>query len=362
MYHDFWRRNEVPETNGSAILYFFNESKKYNMSAAQQKTLPGGCSSRIPTDSHNLNIQNYNFQELLDLFDLTSDMTLSDLKKAKRKVLFLHPDKSHLSAEYFLFYKRAFEIIVNFYEERTKQEREVPEEPIQYKPTVDRKENPNARKMTEIIRKYQTSSDETSEDTQHKFQQTFNDLFEKNMAKRPDPTRNQWFQDSAPVFTYDQATTQENLGQVMQSVKSQVAAIAKYRGVESVQYSGTSFHDDDDSATDIDYVSADMFSKLKYDDLRKVHKDQTVFAVSERDYDPSKRAHNLDRLSQERNTQDLTPLEKSRAESILIDQQREYEKRMFQRQHESRLRTIEYEQKNEKVIGAFMRLQNGSNN
>jgi len=307
--------------------------------------------------SHNLNIQNYNFQELLGLFDLTPDMTLADLKRAKRKVLFLHPDKSRLAPQYFLFYKRAFEIIVSFYEERTKQEREIPHEPIKYTPTVDRTENPNARKMAEVVRKYQTSDGDGDGGG---FQQTFNDLFEQNMAKRPDPSRNQWFQDSAPVFTHESVTSQENLGQVMQTVKSQVAALSKYRGVEAMRYSGgTSFYDDDTPTDDAEYVSADMFSKLKYDDLRKVHKDQTVFAVSERDYDPSKRAHNLDRLSQERNTQDLTPLEKSRAESILADQQREYERRMFQRQHESRLRTIEYERKNQDVMASFLRLQNG---
>lgn len=313
--------------------------------------------------SHNLNIQNYNFQELLGLFDLTPDMTLVDLKRAKRKVLFLHPDKSQLAPQYFLFYKRAFEIIVSFYEERTKQEREIPKEPLKYTPTVDRTENPNAQKMAEAVRKYQNQTADTENNEITGFQQTFNDLFEKNMAKRPDPSRNQWFQDSTPVFTHAEATSQENLGQVMQTVKSQVAALAKYRGVESMRYSGgTSFYDDDANGMgdDTDYVSADMFSKLKYDDLRKVHKDQTVFAVSEHDYDPSKRAHNLDRLAQERNTQDLTPLEKSRAESILADQQREYEKRMFQRQHESRLRTIEYERKNQDVMANFLRLQNGS--
>ena len=309
--------------------------------------------------SHNLNIQNYNFQELLGLFDLTTDMNLEDLKRAKRKVLFLHPDKSKLPPEYFLFYKRAFEIIVGFYEERTKQEREIPQEPLQYTPTVDRKENPNEAKMAEIVRKFQTQSKNGSGGGGAAFQQTFNDLFEQNMVKRPDPSRNQWFQDSAPTYTHATATSQENLGKVIQSVKTQVASnvLAQYRGVEAMKYSGgTNFYDDEDGDTEGGYVSADMFSKLKYDDLRKVHKDQTVFAVSEHDYDPSKRAQNLDRLTQERSSQVLTPLEKSRAESILAEQQREYEKRIFQRQHESRLRTIEYEQKNNNVMASFLRL------
>jgi hypothetical protein len=308
---------------------------------------------------HNLNIENYNFQELLGIFDLTTDMTIEDLKRAKRKVLYLHPDKSRLPPQYFLFYKKAFEIVVSFYEERSKQDREIPKEPLQYNPTIDRSNNPNTKKMTEVIRQYQSQ-----EDSQKGFQKTFNDLFEQNMAQRPDPTRNQWFHDDTPIFKHEQATTQ-NLGQVMQTVKTQVASLTKYRGVENM-YSGgggTSFHDDDDSATLEDgagYIASDLFGKLKFDDLRRVHKDQTVFSVSEQDYDPSTRPKNLDLLSRERNTQDLTPLEKQHAENLLIEQQREYERRMFQKQHESRIRTMNYEQKNQTVMANFLRLQNSS--
>jgi hypothetical protein len=317
--------------------------------------------------THNLDIQNYSFHELLGLFDLTTNMNLSDLKRAKRKVLFLHPDKSHLSPQYFLFYKRAFEIIVEFYQERTKQDREIPKEPIRYNPMVD--ETSISKKMMNVVQQYQfdsdaattataTATDATSKSKHHEFQRTFNELFEKNMAKRPNPTQNQWFQDSDPIFQHDQVTNQANMGNAMQTIKSKVSTLSKYRGVEEMRYNnGASFYDEDDNIDNSDYITTDVFSKLKYDDLRKVHKDQTVFAVSEHDYDPSKRAHNIDHLSKERNTQDLTPLEKSQAESILETQKREFEKRMFQRQHDSRLRTIEYERKNKDVMGAFLRLQ-----
>ena len=66
---------------------------------------------------HNLNIQMYSFQELLQLFELTvpNEITENDLKRAKLIVLKTHPDKSRLPPEYFIFYKKAFEIIVEFY-------------------------------------------------------------------------------------------------------------------------------------------------------------------------------------------------------------------------------------------------------
>ena len=70
---------------------------------------------------HNLNISLYTLDEILGLFDMTYDtMDLEGIKRAKKKVLMTHPDKSRLPADYFLFYKRAFEIVVGFYEENAK--------------------------------------------------------------------------------------------------------------------------------------------------------------------------------------------------------------------------------------------------
>ena len=55
--------------------------------------------------NHNLNIYMYSFEDILELFDLTYTITPEDLKRAKKTVLMIHPDKSKLSSDYFLFYK-----------------------------------------------------------------------------------------------------------------------------------------------------------------------------------------------------------------------------------------------------------------
>jgi hypothetical protein len=60
----------------------------------------------------------YKLNDLLKLFELTYDISIDDLKRAKKKVLMTHPDKSKLDEKYFLFYKSAFDIIVKFYEEQ----------------------------------------------------------------------------------------------------------------------------------------------------------------------------------------------------------------------------------------------------
>ena len=67
---------------------------------------------------HNLDIHMYSLEELLALFNLSFEITLDDLKKAKKQVLMTHPDKSKLSPDYFLFYKKAFDVIVKFLKPR----------------------------------------------------------------------------------------------------------------------------------------------------------------------------------------------------------------------------------------------------
>ena len=57
----------------------------------------------------------YGFMDILALFQLehvTTTFTAEHIKHAKNVVLSMHPDKSRLSPGYFIFYKRAFERVV----------------------------------------------------------------------------------------------------------------------------------------------------------------------------------------------------------------------------------------------------------
>ena len=81
-----------------------------------------------------LNIHMYSFDEILGLFDLSYDISPEDIKRAKKKVLMLHPDKSKLAPDYFLFYKKALDIVFNYYQNNNKQNQSVTPESTQYKP------------------------------------------------------------------------------------------------------------------------------------------------------------------------------------------------------------------------------------
>ena len=68
-------------------------------------------------DIHNLDISMYSFKEVLELFNINSDEpTVQDVKNAKKTVLMTHPDKSKLDSKYFLFFKKAFDVLYNYYQ------------------------------------------------------------------------------------------------------------------------------------------------------------------------------------------------------------------------------------------------------
>ena len=67
-----------------------------------------------------LNIDNYDYEDILNLFSLNHDFGENGLKNAKKIVLATHPDKSGLNKEYFLFFSKAFKILNFVYTFREK--------------------------------------------------------------------------------------------------------------------------------------------------------------------------------------------------------------------------------------------------
>ena len=49
--------------------------------------------SSIDNSEPDLDLSNYDLQDILNLFQIPENFTEADLKKAKRQVLKLHPDK-----------------------------------------------------------------------------------------------------------------------------------------------------------------------------------------------------------------------------------------------------------------------------
>lgn len=297
---------------------------------------------------HNLDIHMYKFNEILELFNLSYNFGIDELKRAKMVVLKTHPDKSGLPSDYFLFYKKAFDIVVDYFNNREKTSVVVPQINPIYNSSVGKDTNKSVQKQ--VFSTIQTMDKD-------EFSRKFNQLFEKNMQKKQNP-KNEWFSSETPEYNIPQATSASAIGKAIETIKETSNAMSLYKGVEDlvIKSTGTSLYDDDDE--DNIYVTSDPFSKLKYDDLRKVHKDQTVFAVSERDYAKCKKYNSQEELRQARGSQVLTPMEKQEAERILRKREQEERERLLAKQHNSNLTTMDYEQKNKTVLASFLYLGN----
>ena len=66
-------------------------------------------------EDHDLDLDNYKLEDILNLFKVPYDFNEKDLKRAYRQVLMVHPDKSKLDAKYFHFYVEAYKILSNVY-------------------------------------------------------------------------------------------------------------------------------------------------------------------------------------------------------------------------------------------------------
>ena len=111
-----------------------------------------------------LNLENYDLNDLLALFKLEFDFNEDDLKRVKKTVMQTHPDKSQLDKKYFLFFSSAYKIIFSIYEFRHKSSKK---QSTEY--TVEKDEE------KELLLK--------SLQKKPNFNKIFNELFEKHRIK-----------------------------------------------------------------------------------------------------------------------------------------------------------------------------------
>jgi len=309
-------------------------------------------------DHHNLNVESYSLQELLALFDIASyQISLEDMRRAKKKMLMTHPDQSRLPSSYYLFYRQAYEVVLTFYQEQTRQQQST-QNVKDYVPSL-----PTSSRPDETVVKQQLDTMSAGD-----FQSRFNRLFdEMGSMHKPDPQRNAWFTQADPVLPKvpDRVANIKDMGHAFHTIKTQQQAVAMthYRGVQDMVVSqGTaSLYDDDDDDENpqrqTEYVSSDVFSKLKYDDLRKVHKDQTMFAVSETDYVPSPSRTSVDRYARERDASIGTPLNELEAQRMLQENARIHRERMMQREYAAMQKEKENERKSQALLSQFLLLK-----
>jgi tetratricopeptide (TPR) repeat protein len=136
------------------------------------------------------------------------------MRSAKKKVLMIHPDKSRLPSNYFLFYKQAYEIVLNIYKQKSKFNGDSKGAPQQYTPDVEQHaslgNNGAPQVDANISKKFSNSK--------------FNELYDQNMVKKADTSRFDWFKRDEPEiddFSKRQVNP-KNMGSELEAIKQKL--------------------------------------------------------------------------------------------------------------------------------------------
>ena len=234
-----------------------------------------------------LNIHNYELNDLLNLFKLPFHFKEEHLKDAKKIVLKTHPDKSGLDKEYFLFFSQAYKYLLKIHQLRQSSTTTNTE--------YDKDELWSKEHSVLIDGKIKTMSQEDYTDW-------FNSTFEKMRLKddSEETGYGDWLKSDDDLVDETVTSTNE-MNEYIQNKKKQLRALVVHNDFQDMNTSnGGQF----DLVREIpgDYGSS-MFDKLQFEDVRKAHC-ESVIPVTEEDFHNRKKYTNIDELNRER-TQDM---------------------------------------------------------
>ena len=282
------------------------------------------------------NINNYNLDDILNLFQVKHDFNEKDLKKSKKKVLMLHPDKSNLKKEYFLFFSKAYKILYQMYEFKQKTRKSQSDE---YSDHVDEsKPLPNMNSM------FKNASE---------FSGWFNKTFEELRVQddNQDNGYNDWLKNSE-IEENTNIKSMSHMHEEIESRKKKMKEIVPYKGVEDIILNLSSGGSVLDRTKQTYYGNSDIFSKLPYEDLKTAHT-ETLIPVNNDDYNNIPKYANVQEYNNQRE-QNIQLLSQDKSDQILA------QRRQTEDENANRIafQLLEKQEKVEKNNDIFMsRLQ-----
>lgn len=288
-----------------------------------------------------LDIENYNLEDLLCLFKLDINFGESDLKQIKQIVIKTHPDKSGLDKSYFLFYCKAFKVLKNLLEFKNKKKSNLDEEKskIEYLALSD--EDQGKKALIDNLNKKKSSE----------FNKWFNEVWEKVNIK-DEEGYGDWFTSNDDleetsinsVRNMHEKITQkkENLSQIVK--KSNLTEICSIGNVNELDNSKPESY------------SSNLFSKLQYDDLKKTYT-ETVVPVTNQDFENRQKFNNVNQLTNFRNNQNLDPISKRQAEIFLKNKEELEDQKNIELAYKLTKQSEESEKANNKLWNYLRRLK-----
>ena len=298
-----------------------------------------------------LDIDNYNLEDVLNLFKIPMDFNETDLKRAKQVVLKTHPDKSQLDPEYFRFYSKAYKMLFTIWEFRKRGD-------------VD-----NNNKNTE----YSIDDIDTDNgfDDENK-RVLLDNFFEKNGKFKTNRDFNKWFnkefdknkiQNDAEQKGSDEDGPSTNLGNVSMATmseefekkKSQMRALVKREEIMELNSRGQA--QACDLSTDAPgSFNSDIFSSLPYQDLHQAHT-ESVIPVNHEDFENRQQFKNVNEFITYRDKQDTKPLSEIQALEYLNNKGKKDEEMAVSRAYQLAKQTEQAKQKNNEFWSGLLMLK-----
>jgi len=247
-----------------------------------------------------LDINNYDLDDLLRLFNISKNVNAEDLKKAKNKMLKTHPDKSGLDPKFFHFYSQAYKILYGIWEFKQKGNTNTTDYvPFEY------------TNKGEILDNW-FKENKTLKENKNSFNEWFNEQF--NNAKIYSEIEQKGYEDWLRSRENDENIEIKDLktmNQYIDEKKKHLRELSLINKQEIEELWSTNTISASDLSTNApDNYDSNMFSTLCYQDLQKAHT-ETIIPITHEDYEIKQKFNNVNEYISFRNNQETLPNENS---------------------------------------------------
>jgi hypothetical protein len=301
-------------------------------------------------NSVDLDINNYNLQDILSLFKIPVNFDEHDMKRAKQIVLKTHPDKSKLSAEYFLFYSKAYKMLYSVWEfkKRGDVDSKNPKN-TEYSSYSDEDKTVLLDQFFESNEKFKKSSN---------FNRWFNEQFERNKLSNEYEEKGygDWLKTDDDLEEPSNNVSMATMKQEFDKKKERARSLIVREDVQEI-WSNNSISSSELSNDAPGTYDSGLFSGLGFQDLYKAHT-ETVIPVTEEDYEQKQKFGSVNEYMSYRNNQDTKPLSEQQAEQYLKQRNEKDEEKAVRRAYELAKQTEMAKQKNQEFWSGLQLLKN----
>jgi len=293
-----------------------------------------------------LDIDNYDFDDILRLFKLPQDFDEQGLKRAKQVVLKTHPDKSQLPSKYFIFYSKAYKVLLSIWEFKNKATKNAANENTDYSVDTIEEQKIVLDTFIEKNKKLKNSND---------FNKWFNEQFEKTkLESENDAGYGDWLKSDENVDE-ERRITYAQMKDEFQKKKEQVRSLVVHKDYTDMYYSGSVSSSELLGSGEQGFNSG-LFSNLNYQDLRQAHV-ESVIPVSEEDYNRLPKFKTLEEYNAHRSKQDVKPLSEVQAQEYLNQRKKLGDVEASSRAYQLAKQTEEAEKKNQEFWKGLLKIK-----